>query len=67
MQDVRYIIMRMEQRDAAGMNQYYWSAIARTERSVGFAALMRQEGFRRFEEAREEFRVRFDDRFLRQP
>jgi hypothetical protein len=24
---VRYTIMRMEQRDAAGMIQYYWSAI----------------------------------------
>ena len=66
-QGVRYTIMRMEQRDAAGMIQYYWSAIIGTERSVGFAASMRQEGFDRFEEALEEFRLRFDDRFLRQP
>jgi hypothetical protein len=57
-------IMRMEQRDAAGMIQYYWSAIVGTERSIGFAALMRQEGFERFEEALEEFRVQFDDEFL---
>src|SRR5260370_779404 len=64
-QGVRYTIMRMEQRDAAGMIQYYWSAIIGTERSVGFAALMRQEGFARFEEALDEFRVRFNDRFLR--
>jgi hypothetical protein len=28
---------------------------------------MRQEGFDRFEEALEEFRVRFDDQFLLQP
>lgn len=27
------------------MVQYYWSAIVGTERSIGFAALMRQEGF----------------------
>jgi hypothetical protein len=66
-QGVRYTIMRLEQRDAAGMIQYYWSAIIGTERSIGFAALMRQEGFDRFEEALEEFRTRFDDRFLRQP
>jgi hypothetical protein len=65
-QGVRSTIMRMEQRDAAGMVEYYWSAIVGTERSIGFAALMRQEGFSRFEEALEEFRVLFDDDFLRQ-
>ena len=64
-QGVRYTIMRMEQRDAAGMIKYYWSAIIGTERSIGFSALMRQEGFSRFEEALEEFRLRFDDDFLR--
>jgi hypothetical protein len=64
-QGARLTIMRMEQRDAAGMIQYYWSAIIGTERSIGFAALMRGEGFERFEEALEEFRVRFDDNFLR--
>jgi hypothetical protein len=62
---VRLTIMRMEKLDAAGMVQYYWSAIIGTERSIGFAAKMREEGFTRFEEALEEFRVRFDDRFLR--
>ena len=45
-QGVRYTIMRMEQRDAGGMIKYYWSAIVGTERSVGFAALMRQGGLR---------------------
>ena len=62
---VRYTIMRLEERDAAGMVQYYWSAIIGTERSVGFAARMKKEGFARFEEAIEEFRVRFNDQFLR--
>ena len=66
-QGVRYTIMRMEERDAAGMIRYYWSAIIGTERSIGFAALMRKEGFDRFEEALEEFRVRFDDQFLHRP
>src|SRR3954464_400614 len=64
-QGVRYTIMRMEERDARGMIQYYWSAIIGTERSIGFAAKMRSEGFDRFGEALEGFRIRFDDRFLR--
>ena len=64
-QGVRYTIMRMEQRDAAGMIGYYWSAIIGTERSIGFAEQMRREGFGRFEEALEEFRLRFDDAFIR--
>lgn len=62
---VRLTIMRMNERDAAGMVHYYWSAIIGTERSIGFAAQMRAEGFGRFEESIEDFRVRFDDRFLR--
>ena len=66
-QGIRYTIMRMEQRDAKGMVQYYWSAIVGTERSIGFAASMRKEGFKRFEEAIDEFRVRFNDQFLGQP
>ena len=66
-QGIRYTIMRLGERDAAGMIQYYWSAIVGTERSVGFAALMRQEGFGRFEEAIDEFRLLFNDDFLRSP
>ena len=63
---VRYTIMRMEQRgNARGMVDYFWAAIKGTDRSIGFAALMRREGFDRFEEALEEFRVRFSDDFLR--
>jgi hypothetical protein len=66
-QGVRYAIMRMKQRDASGMVQYYWTAIVGTDPSIPFATLMRQEGFDRIEEAIDEFRVRFDDRFLRRP
>jgi hypothetical protein len=64
-QGIRMTIMRMEQRDAEGMVSYYWAAMKGTDRSIGFATKMRQEGFERFEEAIEEFRVQFDDRFLR--
>jgi hypothetical protein len=66
-QGVRYTIIRLEERDAAGMIHYYWSAIVGTERSIGFASRMRQEGFTRFEEEIDEFRVLFNDRFLRSP
>lgn len=62
---VRYTIMRMEQRDAVGMIQYYWSAIIGTERSTEFARLMREEGFNRFEEIIDEFRERFNDEWIR--
>lgn len=62
---VRLTINRMERLSAAKMIQYYWSAIIGTERSIGFAARMRKEGFTRFKEALEEFRVRFDNDFLR--
>jgi hypothetical protein len=59
-QGVRMTVTRMNQRDAAGMIHYFWSAIVGTERSTSFAAQMRREGFDRFEEAIEEFRLRFD-------
>lgn len=56
---------RMNERDAVGMLSYYWSAVIGTERSVGFSAQMKAEGFTRFEEVLEEFRVKFDDKWLR--
>ena len=62
---INLTIARMNQRDAMGMVQYFWSAVIGTERSIGFAHRMRQEGFTRFEEVLEEFRVRFDDDWLR--
>jgi len=64
-QGVRLTIVRMEQRDAEGMIHYYWSAITGTEKSIGFARLMRAEGFNRFEETTDEFRERFNDAWLR--
>jgi hypothetical protein len=59
-QGVRMTVTRMSQRDAAGMIHYFWSAVVGTVRSTSFAAQMRREGFGRFEEAIEEFRLRFD-------
>lgn len=66
-QGIRLTIIRMMERNAAGMVEYFWAAIKGTDRSVGFAARMRNEGFERFEEALEDFRVRFGDQFLRRP
>ena len=64
-QGVRYTIMRLNERDAPGMIHYFWSAVIGTDRSISFAGKMKSEGFIRFEEVLEEFRLRFDDRFLR--
>ena len=63
-QGVRMTIVRMEQRDALGMVQYYWSAVTGTEKSIGFAKMMRAEGFTRFEETIDEFMERFSDLWL---
>lgn len=62
---VRETIFRMRQRDAEGMVSYFWSAIVGTERSIRFADRLRAEGFTRWEELIEDFRVRFDGRWLR--
>jgi len=62
---VNLTIARMNQRDAVGMIQYYWSAIIGTEKSTAFARRMRTEGFTRFEETIDEFRDRFSDVWLR--
>lgn len=61
---IRMTIVRMEQRDAVGMVSYFWSAVTGTERSIGFAKSMKDEGFDRFEEAIDEFRTKFSDLWL---
>lgn len=61
---INMTINRLNQRDAVGMVQYFWSAIIGTERSIGFAHRMKKEGFVRFEEILEEFRERFNNAWL---
>jgi len=63
-QGIRLTVTRMGQRDARGIVQFYWSAISGTDRSTLFAKRMRQEGFKRFEDVIEEFRDRFDRKWL---
>jgi hypothetical protein len=62
---VNLTITRLNQRDAKGMVQYYWSAVIGTDKSLGFAKMMKEEGFSRFEEVLEEFRERFNDHWLK--
>ncbi|WP_137175938.1 hypothetical protein [Massilia sp. HP4] len=62
---IRTTVSRMSSRDAAGVVQYFWSAVIGTDRSVVFARQMREEGFNRFEEIIEPFRERFNDKWLR--
>lgn len=56
----RYTMMRLDQLDARGMVNYFWSAIVGTERSISFAQKLRDAGFQRFEEVIDEFRSRFN-------
>ncbi|MEI6132434.1 MAG: hypothetical protein WCQ41_06400 [Bacillota bacterium] len=61
---INLTIMRMNKLRAEKMVQYFWSAVIGTERSIGFAKSMKDEGFVRFEETIEEFRVKFNDAWL---
>ena len=63
-QGVRLTITRMWQRDAAGMITFYWSAIVGVDRSIDFAAQLREAGFTRFEDVIDDFRKRFPDAWL---
>ncbi len=65
-QGVRLTIMRLEnQKDAAGMVKYFWSAIAGKGNAIEFSDKLKDEGYVRFEEVLEEFRERFTDDWLR--
>ncbi|NOS84698.1 MAG: hypothetical protein HOP31_06125 [Ignavibacteria bacterium] len=57
--------MKMRHKDASGMILFFWSSIAGTSRSKSFAVQMKKEGFVRFEEVMDEFRLKFNDEWLR--
>ena len=61
---VHLTIARLEQRDAAGMVNYFWSALI-TENAKIFSKKIKEENLPRFEDVREEFRDRFNDDWLR--
>lgn len=62
---VNLTIARLNNLTAEKMVHYYWSAVSGTDRSIGFAKLMKDENFMRFEEVLEEFREKFNDKWLR--
>lgn len=62
---VKCTIMRMNKLDASGKIKYFWSAIVGTEKSIPFAEKIKKSGLTRFEDVLEEFRVKFDDKWLR--
>lgn len=62
---VRQTKMKLRHKDASGMIMFFWSSIVGTSRSTPFAAQMKKEGFVRFEEVMDEFRLKFNDEWLR--
>ena len=62
---IRQTIMRMETLDATKMVQFFWTAIIGTDRSIDFSQQLKEAGFNRFEEVLEEFRIKFNDDWLR--
>ena len=64
---VRYTITRLEERDAAGMVQYYWSAIVGTERASALRLVCDKKGSSGLRKQLTNSGWRFNDRFLRLP
>lgn len=56
---------RMSRLSAEKMIQYYWSAIIGTENSIRFADILKENGVDRFEDIYEEFRLKFNEGWLR--
>lgn len=61
---VNLTIGRMNRLSAEKMVQYFWSALA-SENSITFSKHLKSEGLMRFEDVMEDFRDRFNDRWLR--
>jgi hypothetical protein len=64
-QGIRLSIIRLNTRDAKGMLSFFWSSIVGTVRSVQFSGHLKKEGAPRFEDVLDEFREKFDDKWLR--
>ena len=61
---VNLTIARMNQRDAKGMWQYFWSALSQ-DHAIKFSKKIKAENLPRFEDVMEEFRDRFSEEWLR--
>ena len=60
---IHLTIARMNRLDAAGMRQYYWSALAK-DNSIQFSKNLKRLGLPRFEDVLEDFRDKFNDSWL---
>lgn len=61
---VNLTIARMNKLSAEKMIHYFWSALA-TDNAITFAKKVKAENLPRFEDVFEEFRDRFNDKWLR--
>ena len=61
---VHLTIDRMNKLSAEKMIQYFWSALA-TDNAIQFSKKIKQENLPRFEDVFEEFRDKFNDKWLR--
>ena len=61
---VNFTVGRMSRLSAEKMVHYFWSALA-TDNSITFSKHMKDEGLTRFEDVMEEFRDRFNDKWLK--
>lgn len=58
----RGLRLRMTQRDAQGMIQYFWSTVADAKaKHANYGRMLQNEGFSEFEAVVNEFRVRFKE------
>lgn len=58
----RGLRLRMKQRDAQGMIQYFWSTVVdATAKHAHYGRMLQNEGFTELEEVVSEFRVRFKE------
>ena len=62
---VRRTVDSFQTQDAAGMIDHYWKSIRGTDGSIAFAGMLKQHGFKRFEDVLDEFRIRFNDKWLK--
>ncbi|HWQ42416.1 MAG TPA: hypothetical protein VN456_10340 [Desulfosporosinus sp.] len=58
----RGLRLRMKQRDAQGMIQYFWNTVVDTNaKQANYGRMFQNEGFPEFEEVVNNFRVRFKE------
>lgn len=58
----RGLRLRMKQRNAQGMIQYFWSTVAdASAKHAKYGRMLQNEGFSSFEDVVNEFRIRFKE------